>query len=97
MLLTTIELKEPLTYISRLTKNNEYKAIFFTDREWGFLTHLKEIFEVFNKPSIRLQSELYISLNKGLLYIYTIFEKLGELASNYAIKATLTPNSVSIL
>jgi len=96
MISTVIELKDPLVYISRSTDNIEYKTLFLTDREWGFLYNLREIFEVFNKPSIRLQSETYTTLNRGLLYVYTIFDKLEILRNKFRTNGIITPSSVNI-
>jgi len=83
MISTTLELKEPLIYINKITKNSEFKRYFLTDTDFDELYELKLIFEVFFKPTIKLQGQLYTTLNIGLLYIYQIYNKLEALLYNY--------------
>lgn len=70
MLKVFLELKEPLTFISRHTENKEYKKIFFNSIKLFVLIQLKKTFKVFLNPFIKLQSEIYTTFPKGLLYIY---------------------------
>jgi hypothetical protein len=73
MILSTIELKELLIYISKNTTSKEYKRYILSSNEFDKLEELKSIFEVFLKPTIKLQSQSYITLNIRLyIYIYII-------------------------
>lgn len=54
MLKVSLELKEPLNYISRNTSNKEYKDIFFNSLELFILAQIIKTFKVFSKPSIKL-------------------------------------------
>ena len=75
MIKNTLELKEPLIYINKITKNTEYKRYFLTDNEFEELNELKIIFEVFLKPTTILQGQLYTTLNITFFYIYRIRQK----------------------
>jgi hypothetical protein len=86
MIKTALELKEPLIYISKNTTNIEYKRNILTDNEWLILIELRNIFEIFVKPSTKLQGSLYITLNMSLLYIYQIYNKLNNLKLIYKEK-----------
>jgi hypothetical protein len=70
MINTTLNLKEALKYISNNTTNNIFKSLFLTEKEFTELSDLKNIFEIFVKPSVKLQGQVYITLNRGLIYIY---------------------------
>jgi len=70
IIFTTLELKEALSYINKITKNTNFKRYFLTNNEFKELNELKRIFEIFIKQSTKLQSELSITLNITLLYIY---------------------------
>ena len=70
MLKITLELKEAWRYINNNTINTTYKELFFIETEFNSLSNLKDIFEIFVKLSIKLQGQLYTTLNQGLLYIY---------------------------
>ena len=61
----------------------EFQGIFLNSKEWYMLTQLKRIFEVFVKPSIKLQGQVYITLPKSLLYIYQIYNNLDDLTRNF--------------
>jgi len=54
MLERLLRVKEALKYISKNTDNLEFKELYFTSTEWFFIQQLKDIFEIFIKPSIRL-------------------------------------------
>lgn len=79
MLTVFLELKEPLTYISRNTEHKEYKSIFFNAKELFILKNIKELFKVFNYYSILIQGEAYITLSHSLIYIYTIYIRLEDI------------------
>ena len=79
MLNAAIELKEPLNYIYRNTKNPEFKNIFLSSAEWTTLQQFERIFVILVKPIIRLQSEYYINVNKALLFVYSIYNKFENL------------------
>lgn len=83
MLSSVLELKDPLFYIMRNTSNTEFKSIFFSNSDWVEIGQLKRIFEVFVKPSIKLQGQVYITISEGLLYIYQIYNKLEGLNSDF--------------
>lgn len=95
MLNILLELKEPLEYITRNTNNNEYKQLRFNSLEWFILSQIKKTFKVFNKPSIKLQGETYITLPESLLNIYKIYNKLNNLQKEYQRKINQTPDFVS--
>jgi hypothetical protein len=96
MISTTLELKEPLIYINKITKNTEFKRYFLTDMEFDELYELKLIFEVFLKPTIKLQGQLYTTLNISLLYIYQIYNKLEALLNDYKSRKNIRYNSFII-
>ena len=72
MLQVFLKLKEPLHFISRHTVNKEYRDIFFNSVKLFILSQIKKAFQVFLKPLVDLQGEVYTTLPKGLLYIYII-------------------------
>jgi len=96
MIITTLELREPLTYISKFTKNTEFKRHFLTDNEFNELNELKSIFEIFVKPTDKLQGQLYTTLNITLLYVYQIYNKLEKLINNYKSRKNIQYNSFII-
>ena len=96
MISTTLELKEPLIYINKITKNTDFKRYFLSDNEFKELIELKKIFEVFIKPTTKLQGELYITLNITLLYIYQIYNKLDNLINIYKSQRNIQYNSYII-
>ena len=96
MISTTLELKEPLIYINKITKNTDFKRYFLSDNEFEELIELKKIFEVFIKPTTKLQGELYITLNITLLYIYQIYNKLDNLINIYKSQRNIQYNSYII-
>lgn len=96
MIKGALELKEPLIYIEKNTTNKLYKEIALTNKDFLALKELKSIFYIFLKPSIILQGQFYITLPKGLLYIYKIFDKLEALDKLY-IEEAKKPNLVSYL
>ena len=83
MIKTTLKLKPILLYIYKNTNNEEYQDIFLNKIEWDILNQLLKIFEIFNKPSIKLQEEVYQTLSYSLLYIYNIRNKLISLQKEY--------------
>ena len=97
MLERALELKEPLAYINRNTQNKEFKNNFLSKVEQQAIEDLKAIFKIFIKPSIRIQLELYINLNKGLIYIYTIYNKLEGLMREYQARIREHGDLVSYL
>jgi hypothetical protein len=89
MLSTFLELKEVLIYISKNTSNLEYNRIFLNSKEWAEIEELKRIFEVFLKPSIKLQGQTYTTLSQSLFYIYLIYKDLEVLQASYSIDYNL--------
>jgi len=87
MIKAFIELEQPLIYVSRNTNNKEYLRVFPSIAEWATLKQLERIFEVFITPTIRLQSEYYININKAFLYIYQIYNKLKNLIEEFEQQA----------
>ena len=77
-------LKHALTFININTDNDEFKALFLEDDEWPFVKEAIRIFQVFYKPSIRLQGEVYITFFSALLNIHTVSNKLTALKHEYA-------------
>jgi len=96
MIKTALEVKEPLTYVFRNTVNKEYKKIFLTQAEWITLKQLERLFVVLVQPIVRLQSEYYININRALLFVYSIYNKLEALISEFTISAQHQPQLVCI-
>ena len=96
MISTTLKLKDALIYINKFTKNTDFKRYFLTDDEFNELNELKRIFEIFVKPTTSLQSELSITLNFTLLYIYQIYNKLDNLITLYKNRKNIQYNSYII-
>lgn len=78
MIKVFLELKPAINYTSGISTNKEFKNNALTETEWATLIELKAIFEIFVKPTIKLQGEIYTTLNKTLLFIYQIFNKLEK-------------------
>jgi len=70
MIEATLELRKPLIYIGKNTSNVEFKELMLKDNEWAILIELKGLFEVFIKPSTRLQGQLYSTIPNSLFIIY---------------------------
>lgn len=79
MIKSSLILKGALVYIAKNTSNSDYKAIFLSEFEFTALEDLNRIFEIFVKPSIKLQAEFSTTSNRGILYIYSIYNKLEKL------------------
>jgi hypothetical protein len=94
MLKGFLELKVPLTYIYRNTTNEEYRNI-FPQKEMFVLSQILKTFEIFSKPSIKLQGQIYTTLPSGLLYIYSIYNNLDNLIEEYERKLNRDPDLVS--
>jgi hypothetical protein len=86
MIEATLDLKKPLEYIKLNSTNREFQEISLEDNEWDYLIYLKVLFEVFLKPSIRLQGQLYTTLSDSLLFIYIIYKNLNKLQQVYLRK-----------
>ena len=56
-----------------------------------------KIFIVFVKPVLRLQSEYYTNINKALLFVYSIYNKLEALIEEFNTEAIDEPDIVSKL
>ena len=95
MISTALELQEPLRYIYRNTTNEEFGRIFPSLSEWHTLQQLEKIFLVLVKPVIRLQSEYYTNINKALLFVYSIYNKLEALIEEFNLEAVEEPDIVS--
>ena len=83
MLRTAKRLRNPLEYIGKMTKNEEYLKIQLTENDWLIIDHLISIFEVFVKTTVKLQGQLYTTLPISLLYIYVIHNKLKALKDEF--------------
>lgn len=84
MLYGFLTFKDPLIFVNNnIIINTEFKEIFIQDDEWAIIEELLRIFQVFYKPTVRLQGEAYITLSNTLLDIYSIFKKLNALKSEY--------------
>ena len=70
MIKTALELKEVIIYISNLTTNTEFKNYTLTITDWAALQDLADIFAIFVTPTIKLQGQVYTTINKSLLFIY---------------------------
>lgn len=78
-----LELKEPLTYINQITTKNEYKNNWLDEADWIALKEMKKLLGLLLEPSIRLQSEHYININKGFLFIYLIYSNYQRYINSY--------------
>jgi hypothetical protein len=87
MIKTTLELKDAIIYVSKNTNNDEFQNIILNNNEWEALEELKNIFEIFVKPTTKLQGQIYTTLNYTLLYIYRIYRQLKDLLHIYKDKA----------
>lgn len=95
MIKIALDLQKAIIYTANNTTNKDFKQNILTETEWLQLKELKTIFEVFLKPTIKLQGQIYTTLNFSLLYIYQIYKKLDNLISIY--KQNKTINSSFIL
>jgi hypothetical protein len=86
MLKTFLDFKYPLLYVSKMTSSEEFNNHYLNSNDWFLINKLKAILEVFLKPSIKLQGEIYVTLPKGLLYIYQIYNKLNTLKDTFEIQ-----------
>ena len=43
------------------------------------MDELKNIFEIFVKLLVKLQGQIYTTLNRGLIYIYILYKNLNDL------------------
>ena len=78
MIKTALELKEVIIYISNLTTNTEFKNYTLTITDQAALQDLADIFAIFVTPTIKLQGQVYTIINKSLLFIYQIYNKLEK-------------------
>lgn len=85
MLQIFFEFKKVLKYVFNNTINDEFQNIFILPNEWIIIAELIRVFQVFYKPTVRLQGEAYITLSSTLLDIYLIFNKLRALKNNYTV------------
>jgi len=92
-----LEVRELLTYVYRNTDNKKYDKIFLSLAEWITLKHLEKVFKVLVQPIIRLQSEYYTNINKGLLFIHLIFNKLEALAEKFEALSVEESDLVSLV
>ena len=70
MISAFLDFKEPLIYVNRATTTDEFKRFFIKPKEWQVIEWLQQIFEVFVKPSVKLQGQVYVTLSSALLYVY---------------------------
>ena len=66
MIKKTLELKEPLIYIVKNMENDEFKELIMKNNKWEILIKLHNIFKIFIKPTIKLQNQIYTTLNHSL-------------------------------
>jgi len=97
MIKAALEVKELLTYVYRNINNKEYDKIFLSLIEWIILEHLERVFKMLIQRIIRLQSEYYTNINKALLFVYSIFNKLKALAEEFEALSVEEPDLVSLL
>ncbi len=83
MINTFLMLKSAILYVQKFTSNKEFKKNTPNENEWEILTELKNIFEIFVSPTIKLQGQRYTTLNTSLLYIYKIYNKLDSFIESY--------------
>ena len=95
MLTTAYDLKEPLLYIEKNTSHIEYKSIAFNSSDWFIIKNLIKIFEIFVKPSVKLQGQVYITLSTALIYIFKIYRELFTLKELFERLATQNDQLVS--
>jgi len=95
MIKVALDLQKAIIYTANNTTNKDFKQNMLTETDWVQLKELKSIFEVFIKPTIKLQGQIYTTLNFSLLYIYQIYKKLNNLINIY--KQNKTANSSFIL
>ena len=67
-----------------------------TDLDWVFLVEIKRLFEVFVKPSTRLQGQFYTTMPEGLLFIYQIYNKLESFNKAFISYSSRNTQLVSI-
>ena len=82
-MITTQKLKEALLYIFCNSNYPKLSKILLQPTNWTVLLELILIFKIFRQPTIRLQNKYYINLNKGFLYIYSIYRKLNKFLERY--------------
>jgi len=97
MIKAALEVRELLTYVYRNTDHKKYDKIFSRSAEWITLKHLEKVFKVLVQPIIRLQSEYYTNINKGLLFINLIFNKLEALADKFKALSVEESDLVSLV
>jgi hypothetical protein len=83
MINTIFELRFVLDYIGKNTTNKEYTRIKLNDYDLFIIERLRLIFEVFSKPIIKLQGQIYTTIPKALLYIANIYRKLEDLGKRF--------------
>ena len=83
MIKIALDLQKAIIYTANNTTNKDFKQHMLTKTDWLQLKELKSIFKVFLKPTIKLQSQIYTTLNYSLLYIYQIYKKLDNLINIY--------------
>ena len=94
MIKIALDLQKAIIYTANNTTNKDFKQNMLTETDWLQLKELKTIFEVFLKPTIKLQGQIYTTLNFSLLYIYQIYKKLNNLISIYKQNKTLNSSFI---
>ncbi|KAG5654804.1 hypothetical protein KAF25_002876 [Fusarium avenaceum] len=92
MINTALLLRNPIDYILRNTTNTEFLRIGLTSPDWEALTHLKSIFELFKKPLIKLQGQVYTTISIGLLYIFQLLKNLQNLQQSFELRSITSDN-----
>ena len=86
MLKTAFDLKSAVNYVAKNITNVEFQRHSLNNKEWDSILGLINIFEIFVKPTTKLQSQTYTISNEGLLYIYQIYNKLETIISTLKSK-----------
>ena len=94
MIKIALDLQKAIIYTANNTTNKDFKQNILIETDQLQLKELKTIFEVFLKPTIKLQSQIYTTLNYSLLYIYQIYKKLNNLISIYKQNKTLNSSCI---
>ena len=95
MLSAAYTLREPLTFVKRHIAHRKYLSIALTTPNWFIIKNLIKIFEVFVRPSVKLQGEIYVTLPTTLVYIYKVYTELSTLKAYFAREAARDPDAVS--
>ena len=74
-----------------MAKQPNLREVQITEKEFKYLSIIKEVFKIFYYPSVNLQGEAYTTLNEGLLYIYDIYKQLDNFITRLDTLISLNP------